>query len=171
MDLVKALLKEHSKAQTTKITAYIGEDAKRFADLVDIFFKGPYRVTQRASWVISHCVESHPHLLKPHLKKIIVFAQKDGVHDAVKRNVVRLLQFVEIPEAARGLAFDMCINFLRHNTVPVAVKAFSMTVLFNISLHEPELKNELRILIEDQLPYSSPAFVSRGKKILKLLAH
>ena len=33
----------------------------------------------------------------------------------------------------------------------------------------PELKNELIPIIEDQLPYGSPAFISRGRKALKEL--
>ena len=42
-----------------------------------------------------------------------------------------------------------------------------MTVLYNITLKIPELADELKIIIEDQMPYGSAGFKSRGKKILK----
>jgi hypothetical protein len=49
------------------------------------------------------------------------------------------------------------------------VKVFGMTVLANLCEKLPELKNELRIIIEDQMPYGSAGFKSRGSKILKKL--
>ncbi|GHN02752.1 hypothetical protein WSM22_42410 [Cytophagales bacterium WSM2-2] len=52
---------------------------------------------------------------------------------------------------------------------PVAVRVFSMTVLGNLAVKVPELRNELIPLIEDQMPYVSAGFVSRGRKVLKQL--
>jgi hypothetical protein len=42
-----------------------------------------------------------------------------------------------------------------------------MTVLGNLTMALPELGKELAILIEDELPYGSAGFVSRGRKVLK----
>ena len=44
-----------------------------------------------------------------------------------------------------------------------------MDVLFNITKKFPELREELRLSIEDQMPFGSAGFLSRGTKILKLL--
>lgn len=169
MNLVDLLLKEHSKEQKDKVVRYVGNDAKRFAELVDVFFKGPYRITQRASWPLSSCVEKHPTLIKPHLKKILHNVLKPGQHDAVKRNTVRLLQYIVVPKSLQGLAADVCFQLLSDPKEPVAIRAFAITVLTNLSKAEPDLKNELIPVIEDQLPYSSPAFVSRAKRALKEL--
>jgi hypothetical protein len=46
-----------------------------------------------------------------------------------------------------------------------------MTVLANIAMEEPDLKDELKIVIEDGLPYGSAAYISRAKKTLKQLSH
>jgi hypothetical protein len=53
MDLLAALTEEHSKAQCNKIVAYIGNDKKKFAELMKLFFEGEYRITQRAAWPMS----------------------------------------------------------------------------------------------------------------------
>ncbi|HEY5823305.1 MAG TPA: hypothetical protein VIT44_03005 [Cyclobacteriaceae bacterium] len=169
MNLVDLILKEHSKAQKDKIVRYVGNDAKRFAELVALFFKGPYRVTQRASWPLSSIVEKHPALVKPHLKKILQNVMKSGQHDAVKRNTLRLLQYIEIPKSLQGIAVDVCFQLLTDRKEPVAIHAFAITVLTTLARQEPDLKNELIPLIEEQLPYSSPAFVSRAKRALKEL--
>ncbi|MEO8150662.1 MAG: hypothetical protein ABI723_23725 [Bacteroidia bacterium] len=165
MSIREALLKEHSKAQTNRIVNYIGDDEKKFAELMDLFFNDEYRVVQRSAWSVSNCAEAHPQLIMPYLKKMIELLGED-VHNAVKRNIVRVLQFIDIPKKHYGKAAQACFDLLLSKDEPVAVKVFAMTVIANISKHEPDLKNELRIIINDQLPYSSAGFKSRAKKIL-----
>jgi hypothetical protein len=41
--------------------------------------------------------------------------------------------------------------------------------LQNLAKDYPEIKTELKLLIEDQLPHQTAGFKSRGKKILKEL--
>ena len=165
MNIKEALLKENSKTQAKRITAYIGKDKARFAELMDIFFGDSYRLNQRAAWVVNFCAEAHPKLFEPYLGKMISNLNND-IHDAVKRNTVRMLQNYDVPEAYMGELADYCFGFLASNQEAIAIKVFSMTVLSNIVEKYPELKNELKVLIEDQLPYGSAGFKSRGKKIL-----
>jgi len=169
MNLEKEILKEHSKRQRDRIVAYIGKDKKRFSTLVDVFLGGPYRVTQRASWPLSMVAEHHPELFTPHLKKIIGNLKKPGLHDAVKRNTVRLLLFTKIPGTLQGIVVDLCFSFLQNPKESIVVHVFSMTLLARIAKTQPELKKELCIIIEDRLPYAGPAFRSRGYKTLREL--
>jgi hypothetical protein len=169
MDLKKEILKGHNKVQTNKIVRYVGNDPEKFADLVNVFLAGPYRVTQRAAWPLSNCVENHPELILPHMKQILHKLKKPDIHDAVKRNTVRLLQFIDIPKRFHGQITDLCFQYLTDTKEPVAIRVFAMTVLARISQSHPELKSELKIVIEDNLAYASPAFTSRSRKVLKEL--
>jgi hypothetical protein len=171
MDLVAVILQEHSRAQALKISKWVGADPKKFTILVDVFLKGPYRVTQRAAWPLNFVVEQHPGMIIPHLKKILDHLNRPGIHDAVKRNTMRLLQFIDVPKKYEGRIADTCFNFLRNRKEAVAIRVFAMTVLANISMQNPDLKPELKIIIEDQIPYESPAFVSRAKRVLKRLGN
>jgi hypothetical protein len=169
MNLKDAALKEHSKIQCNRIVKYIGNNPKRFSDLVNVFLEGPYRVTQRIAWPLSYCVEENTTLIHPHLSRILKYVQQSGVHDSVKRNVIRLLQFIDIPKKQQGVVADICFKFFNNKKEPIAVRAFSMTVLANLAKEITELKNELIPLIEDELPFGSAGFVSRGRKVLKEL--
>ena len=168
MKLRQEILKEHSKHQTMKIAAWVGEDKKRFDDLMKLFLQDEYRVVQRSAWIVKYVADAHPDWIKPYLKKMLEYCRKP-VHDAVKRNVIRILEQVEIPKRLQGLAATICFDFLSSSEEPVAVKVFSMSVLYNITREEPELKGELITLIEGQLEFAKPAFRSRGSKILKML--
>jgi len=169
MNLVETLLKEHSKKQRDKVFSYIGKDPKRFAQLVGVFLTGPYRITQRASWPLSTCIEKHPALIGPHLKKILLNLQKPDLHDAVKRNTIRLLQYITIPKNLQGITCNICFEWLANPKEPVAIRAFCITVLTKLAIEEPDLKSELIAVIEQQMPYAQPAFLSRARKALKAL--
>ncbi|MBX3288754.1 MAG: hypothetical protein KF855_05350 [Acidobacteria bacterium] len=146
-----------SRANMLKIVAYIGDDPVRFRELLDIFFEGEYRMTQRAAWPISVCAEKHPELLMPHLNRLIDQLPRQDVHDAVKRNVVRLLQFVEIPKRLQGKVYSHCLDLIADPKEPVAVKAFSITVARKIAEQEPALMEELRLVVKPQLQNATPA--------------
>jgi hypothetical protein len=168
MDIKKVVLKEHSKAQTLKVVNYIGNDPVRFKELVQTFLAGPYRVTQRASWALSCVVEKNPPLILPHMSVILKMLKRNDVHEAVKRNIVRLLQFIDIPKKYYGTIVDTCFALMDVKQ-PIAVRVFSMQVLCNVAMNLPDLKKELTLVIEDQLPYASAGFLARAKKVLKEL--
>ena len=166
MDLEQEILKEPSKSQALKIAHYIGNKQERFDALMHIFFHGPSRLTQRAAWILSHCADHHPHLLMPYIPALIDNLETDPPV-AVKRNTVRVLQNMEIPEEKMGILAEQCFNFLNSAKEAIAVKVFSMTILANIAKKFPELKQEVILTIENQMPYGSAGFRSRGRKVLK----
>ena len=159
------LQKGHSKAQTNAIAEYIGVNPIKFKALVEVYLRGPYRITQRAARPLGICVEREPSLICPHLKKILNFLQKPDIHDAVKRNTMRLLQFIEIPKQFQGQVIDLCFEYIQNPKVAVAIRVCSMTVLSHVIKRQPDLIKEFKIVLEDQLPYGSPAFTSRAGKI------
>jgi hypothetical protein len=162
------ILAEHSKRQTMRIVRMVGDDAKRFTVLMDVFLNEEYRITQRAAWAVSYCAEAHPKLIRPYLRRMIENLKKP-VHDAVKRNTVRVLQGIDLPTSLLGSAADVCFTFLQSVHEPAAIKANSITVLANICRKEPELKNEFRLILQQHMPFGSPAIIARAKKVLKEL--
>jgi hypothetical protein len=147
----------------------VGKDKTKFAELMNLFLNGEYRVTQRSGWPLSICVEKHPALIGPYFKKILDYLDKPGIHEAVIRNITRLLQHVEIPKRFQGRVMSKCFDYISNPETPVAVKAFSLTVLDNLSQTYPEIKTELKTIIDERWEHETPAFRSRAKKILKKL--
>ena len=169
MNIENALLAEHSKAQTLRICQYIGDQQDRFDELMNLFFKGEYRVTQRAAWVISYCAEAYPPLIEPHLQSMLDNLEREGLHNSIKRNTLKVLSARTLPEELLGQAATLSFDFLAAPKEAIAIKVFSMELLYQICRVEPGLAGELRLLIEDQLPNGSAGFKARGKRILKKL--
>jgi len=166
MDIRQALMTEHSKRQTMAIVEYIGDDARRFAELMKLFFAGEYRLTQRAAWPMNYCAERHPELILPYLPKLLDCLERDDMHTAVKRNVVRLLQYIEIPKRLTGRVYSHCVDLIDDAYQPAAVRAFALTVAARIAKREPDLMNELRLIVSKHLPQATAAFQVRAREIL-----
>lgn len=169
MDLREAILKEHSKQQIIRIANHIGNNKTTFAKLMVLFFTNEYLIAQRAAWVMSYCVTNYPALILPHLEALIDNLYQSNLHNAAKRNTFRILQYIPIPEQLMGKLATNCFNVLSDKKEAVAIKVFAMSTLMQIVKSHPELKNELKLIIEEQMPHASAAFKSRGKKVLNEL--
>lgn len=166
MDISEELKKGHTKNQTMRVVRYIGSDAKKFAELMEIFFKGEYRMRQRAAWPVSYCVKDHPKLIEPYLNKCINELPRKDAHSAIKRNVVRLLQYVEIPRRQAGKIYSHCLDLIDDIKEPIAVRVFAITVATKIAKTEPALTRELQLVIKKHLPHTTVAFHKRSLDIL-----
>ena len=169
MDLRKTILAEHSKANCNRVINWVGDSQERFDELFTLFLNDEYRVVQRAAWPLSYCSIKHPEFLQKHFGKLLKNLEQPDLPVAVKRNTVRLLQHVTIPKRFHGTVMNLCFGYIASPGEAVAVKVFSLTILEHLSKEYPEIKQELRMVIEDRRDLESAAFKSRAKKILKEL--
>ena len=171
ISLQEAIAEEHSKAQTLKIVAWICVDKKRVDELIQLYLNDEYKIVQRAAWILSHVAEQHHHLVQPYLPQIIHRMMQEDIPVAVKRNGVRMLQYLEIDEAIQGDVMNLCFNFLENANETIAVRCFSMTVLTHLAHLYPEIIPELKTIIASTLELGASAgFISRAKRTMKELA-
>ena len=168
MNLREELLKEHSKAQCNKIVQWVGNSEKRFEELFNLFLTDVYRVTQRAAWPVSYCVIAHPPFIKNNFGKLVKNLRKPNLHDSIKRNSIRLLKNIDIPEKYHGEIMDICFGYLASPKEAVAIKVFSLIVLGNLAKKYPEIIPEIKVLIEEQMSHQSIGFRGRANKLLKI---
>jgi hypothetical protein len=169
MNLQTEILKEHSKRQVVKIAGWIGSDRKRFKQLIELFLNGEPIVSQRSAWTVGYCGEKYPTLITPWLPVMLKKMQEENVHCAVKRNVTRMLQYIEIPRKYLGEVVTVCFNELADPGSPIAVRAYSMYVLAKVAKDEPGIINELRLTIEQMLPHATAGLRACSRKALKQL--
>jgi len=167
MTLRDQLLKEHTKANCDAIVKWIGNSQQRFDELFKLFLSDEYRIAQRAAWPLSYAAVANPKFIQKHFSKLLGNLQKTNLHTAVKRNTVRLLQDIPIPEKFHGQVMNLCFDYVISPGEAAAVKAFSLTILENLSRQYPEIKSELKTVIEDRWHFESAAFHARARKILE----
>ncbi|MFK7809438.1 MAG: hypothetical protein AB8F74_16665 [Saprospiraceae bacterium] len=170
MDLKTQLLKEHSKENTLQIVDYIGQSTKRYAQLWQLVKTAEPPVPQRASWVLDHSPISYSKKVLPFLSEMIDEIQNLEHHDAIRRNVMKILAATsDIPEDQSAVLFDFCVELVINKNTAIAIKAFAMDVMVNIAMPFEELRNEVKVVLEDQVKHGSKGVKSRANKLLKKL--
>jgi len=170
MKLKETILKEHSKANCNRIVKWIGNNQEKFDELFFLFTGNEYRVIQRAAWPVSYCIQMHPQLIRKHFSRLLKNLENTNVHVAVKRNTIRLLQYVTIPKKFHGQVMNLCFGYISTPGEAAAVKAFSLTVLQNLAKQYPEISHEIKLVIDERWDYESAAFKARARKLIKELA-
>lgn len=170
MDIEKKLLSEHSKSVANAIIKYVGSDKNRFNELFEIFMKGEYHLTQRAAWPLSYVLIANQQWMNGCMAALVKKLKQPHNHPAITRNILRILQEVEIPEKYQGEIVDFCLRIIPSEMHPAAIRAFAITTAANICQHYPELKKELLLLLQGlmQVP-QSPAIKVRVRDSIKVL--
>jgi hypothetical protein len=169
VNLAEELISNYSSGKIEKIAKHAIANRTVFEELMTYYIGENQRLAQMASWCVSHAVDIDKSIIIPYIQNLVDVLYKSNKHDAVIRNALRILQFVEIPEYLQGKVMNKCFEFIEQPLYPAAFKAYSLTVIFNLSMIYPDIKSELKTVIEILLPTESAAFKSRGKKILNKL--
>ena len=161
------LLAEHSKKQTLYIVKYIGKNKERIDELIKLFLSNETLIDARAAWVIHKIEEQHNGILRPYYSQLIQNLTISTIHDASKRNILRVLSKIEnLNEDDTGLLIDLSFGFLIDNKEPIAVQVFAMECIYIHGKKYPEILLELKEIILAKIEFGSAGFKSRGKRIL-----
>ena len=168
MNISDQLKAEISRKNTDYIAQYVGNNPELFNQLIDILFNGSSPLPHRASWVVTTISDRYPELVRPYLKKMVSHIEKFD-HSGIRRNLLRYIAEENIPKALQGKLYDVCYGWLHSRSEPPAVKVHCMQILFNISEQEPDLRKELKLIIEELTEHESAAIKSRSRQLMRKL--
>ncbi len=168
MNIREVLSTGQTKSQAMAIVDYIGEDAVRLKDLMDLLNGDDRLIAQRAAWPLMHYAERHPVMIEPFLPDLISLARKPN-HPAVKRCVTRILDHSPLSEDVEGYAYELCHALAGSAQEDVAVRCFSLGVIEQTALKYVELIDEVLPIAEQMSQSDSAGMRSRGKKAVDRL--
>jgi hypothetical protein len=153
---------ELSRRNIDLLTHFAEVNPKAVDILVDLVLSHQPKLAERASWVLEKLSERNPGRLNDSLPRFIDNL-KHIPSSSTRRTLSKVLSLHTLPETEEAKVLDICLTMLEDPKEPVGVKANCMSLAFQLLPKYPELKNELFLLIEDQLPYLSVGFASRYK--------
>ena len=140
-----------------------------FPLLMEIALERNERINWRASWAADKINEKLPGIAGDWIPKLVE-ALPGLVHNGKKRQYLKLISLYPVSENNESFLFDYCLDKLTAENEDVAVRVYAMQILYNISEEEPELKEELLQIIEQEMEYrSTPGILTRGKKLASIL--
>jgi hypothetical protein len=154
-----------SASEGKSIASELVKSSAQLKSFVIDFLGSDIRFRQRASWVLVELAQNHQEILIPHIN-ILVAALFEKSEDSIKRNILRIFQFMQLPKQYHEQLINYCFDIIMAKEEAIAVQVFAMSVLFNIIEDYPDLQRELVLLLEENLPYASAGYKSRAKKII-----
>ncbi len=167
-DLIRRI---RSSGEAEWIAASAAEDPVTLARLVEYSNNDDNKLAFHASWIISKLFDKHPDLLYPHFERIIAGIGITS-SESSRRSFLRILSLSDFNKISRkhhGVLADYCLNALNSASSAIAVKAYSMEIIYKLALIYHELSNELAASV-NMLNIDSPAgLLARGRIIMKKL--
>jgi hypothetical protein len=137
-------------------------------ELVNFCLHDNFLISSKASWVLSHCNDLDYKAVVPFYVKLINNLKNKNLHKGVIRNTLRLFQKELVPKKQESFMLDICYEYIQNPNQAIAVRAFAMTIIYNISKPYPELLIELKAILQlINHPEESPGIKSRIKNTLK----
>jgi hypothetical protein len=166
----KKLLADSSRKLADLTASMVYDNPKLLKLLIEVSWLDEDPWSQRASRVVSICCNRFPEMFQPHCASIIKRLKKVHV-ESVIRNFLKILAEIPVTLKDRDTTqlLNLCFDYLTGNYT-VAVKVYSMQILYNLSLEIPEIGVELCHILEEGLPDASPGYRSRSEKILRKLS-
>ena len=104
-------------------------------------------VSNRAMWVLNHCNDLDFNRIKPFYVKLINHLKNKNIHSGAIRSILRMFQKQPVPKKYESFMLDKCFEYIKNPLEAIGVRAFAMTVAYNISKPYPDLLNELFIVL------------------------
>ncbi len=158
-----------SKTKVIKAIAYIDNSPSKFEQFMIEFMSADLRGSQNLAWIIGSIADQNPTIIVPHYAELLDKLEKP-CHAAVKRNILRAMSKNAIPNSLSGRMANICFACLDDPKESIAVRVFSMIILHDICLLEPDLSLELIPILEYHIPHSKPGFQSKARKIILALS-
>jgi len=166
-DLAAELTREIRNFKAPELAAYVLENS-RMNELAALALSNDRLLSSRAMWVLSRCSELNYDSIAPYHDTLIKNLAQKNLHKGVIRNTLRLYQNKPAPVKHHVFLLDTCYSYLKNPSEAIAVRAFSITIVFNISKHYPELMHELmEVLNHIQIQEEPAAIRSRVKNTLQ----
>lgn len=148
------------------------ENPEIFLKLMEFSYSSDTKLAFRSSWILTKVCDQVPEIISPYIPKLV--EDLSGINnESILRSFLRIISLSDLGKLGRkqhGLLTDLCFGYLNSGFTAIALKVYSMEILYTLTLTYPELANELstsiRILMED----GSGAIIARGRIILKKLA-
>lgn len=148
------------------------ENPAIFSRLLEYSFSDDSRLAFHASWTLTKVCDRYPEIIWPHLNEIAEKLPKLDNESALRSmlRIISLSDIERISDKNQGILTDQCFTLLRSGFSAIAVKAYSMEILYKLVMKYPELRNELAASINMLQAEGSAGILSRGRQILKKLA-
>lgn len=146
--------------------SYVRKNPECFGELMDLSIADKQPYSWRAAWLVWSCMEKNDKRIRKYVKEIIKVLpeRKDGQ----LRELLKILEQIEIKEEFEGLLFDYCVTVWKRIDKQPSVRFNALKILIKITKRYPELAKEIILLTKNHYTASlSPCVNKSVNKMIK----
>jgi hypothetical protein len=130
----------------TEMIAHMRGHPGEFAELVQLALADKQPYSWRAAWLIWSIMEPNDERISPYIDKMIdiLLFRKDGQ----ARDLLMVLQKMDIPEEVEGKLFDISITLWEQIGKQPSVRLNAFKTILKIMRKYPELASEIEYLVQ-----------------------
>jgi 8-oxo-dGTP diphosphatase len=143
-----------------------------FKKLLQYSYSGDQKLAFRSAWALSKVWDKDPDSLYPIIPSLIG-SLKEIDNESVERSFLRIVSLSDmmgISKEYHGMLAEHCFGRLRSGFSAIAIKAYSMEIIYKLAVIYPELANELSASVSMLQGEASAGILARAKIILAKLA-
>ena len=171
MTLTALLHQKAWRPAIDQVVALVEAAPYRLPELLTALQHESDQVVMRGAMALADLGRAHPDWLRPYHRELIALLRRDPI-DATNRCLFRYfseLPLTEIDPVIEGDLLDLAFARGSDPQRTVTIRIWGLQIVANFCERYPELRDELRGVIEEQLDTAPPGFKSRGRKILRAL--
>ncbi|HBS87890.1 MAG: hypothetical protein A2W91_10760 [Bacteroidetes bacterium GWF2_38_335] len=166
MDLEKQLLADLSKGNVQFVSNVILNDLNLLDKLWNIITSSPAPLPMRAAWTMQQIIEEFPELLNKYYSRLVPQIEKCP-DDSTRKVLMKMIILTELKEKHINKLYDICYRYFLDAKRSLAVRAYSLEILYKISLKYPELSNEVLLLLDLITEEDAPALQAKQRLLRK----
>jgi hypothetical protein len=127
--------------------AYLNSHPEDYVEAIHLAMTDRKPYGWRAAWLLWSCMTENDSRIQPYIKSFINSLETKP--DGHQRELLKILQFMELDEEDEGILFNVCVNlWLKMNSQP-SVRFTAFAFMCKMAGKYPELLHEVLLLTEE----------------------
>jgi hypothetical protein len=146
--------------------SYLSSHPEDFEEAIKLALADKQPYSWRAAWLLWSCIERNDERIQGHVKSIIETISDKN--DDQQRELLIILQQMEISEELEGLLFNHCVTVWEKVNKKPSFRLNAFKLIVKIAQKHPDLYHEIAYLMQDQyIDLLSPAVKKSISKLIK----
>jgi hypothetical protein len=145
---------------------YVVAHPKSFEEAIKLAIADKQPYSWRAAWLLWNCMEKNDKRIRKYVKDIVNILPNRK--DNQKRELLKILEQMEIKEEIEGLLFNHCVTIWAKIDKQPSVRFNAFKILVKIAQRHSELFQEVKLLTQKQYTESLSSTVNKSiNKLVK----
>lgn len=136
------------------LKAYVSLHPECVTDIAALAVSDTPTVAWRAAWLLWACIEKNDSRVAPYVPDMIRILLH--VDDNRKRELLKVLQLMDIHESDEVSLFDTCMTIWEKPGRQPSVRLNALRILLRLAAYHPEFKNEMAFIAQEHYLHDLP---------------